>query len=251
VGDGGEPRSGGSQATRGEASFRAHLASFLLFSVFMFVVNVLTSPGNWWFYWPVFFWLWAVVIHAVATYGAAAPSGIIHSLRSLIPRGTGRSAPGAPQTPGNPGPDAATAATEDISAIEARVARLWRTARQIPNESVRERAFRVCAAADRVAEALATDRPNPELAGWFSDRYLTPAETILERYVRLAGRDIAAAEPALRKVEDEDLPLLESRLDELYDRLHRGDVIELSVASEMLDLDLADQPPRLPRTPPP
>jgi hypothetical protein len=105
-------------------------------------------------------------------------------------------------------------------------------ARQIPAEPAREQAFRVCAAADRVAEVLAQDkdRLEPETVRWFVDRLLTPTEALMERYARLANRGIDAAEPTLAKVEREDLPRIESRLDSLYEQLHRGDVVDLAVA---------------------
>ena len=40
---------------RGEAAFRKHLSVYLVFAVFFFALNLLTSPGECWFYWPVFF----------------------------------------------------------------------------------------------------------------------------------------------------------------------------------------------------
>ena len=230
---------------KNQGAFLAHLGFFLFATLILFAANLLLSPGSSWSFWLALVWGCAVVVHALSVYGGTARAGNLRSSRTFVRGSAAQPAPAAAAHPESLPPPAA-----DIATVEARIARLWRTARQIPVEAVRERAFRVCAAADRVAEALAADRADPELVAWFSDRYLTPAETILEQYVRLAQRGIASAEPALTKVETEDLPLLESRLDALYERLHRGDVIELSVASEMLDLDLADQPPRPPRTPP-
>jgi methyl coenzyme M reductase alpha subunit len=121
-------------------------------------------------------------------------------------------------------------------------------ARSIENQATRDLAFRVCAAADRVAEALASDNAEAQLVTWFIERYVQPTETLLGQYARLERRDVSAAEPALRKVETEDLPLLESKLDTLYQQLHRGDLVSLQVASEMLEFGLSDQPPRLTRT---
>ncbi len=43
--------------------FYQHLVVYALGNVFLFVVNVLTSPGNWWFYWPLFGWGICIVIH--------------------------------------------------------------------------------------------------------------------------------------------------------------------------------------------
>ena len=135
------------------------------------------------------------------------------------------------------------AAPTTVDEAEARIARLWRTARLIPTEGARERAFRVCAAADRVAEVMATDKADPQLVGWFVDRYLNPTEALLERYARLERRGVAAAEPNMAKVEEHDLPLLESRLDALNEQFHRADVIDLAVGSEMPELDDRKQKP--------
>jgi hypothetical protein len=102
-------------------------------------------------------------------------------------------------------------------------------------------------AARRIVAALAEDGPrlpDAELARTFLDRYLTTTETILERYVRLSARGVLSAEATLTKVEEHDLPLLARKLTDLYERLHRGDVIDLETASEMLDLDLAGPPVR-------
>ncbi|MDP9362722.1 MAG: 2TM domain-containing protein [Chloroflexota bacterium] len=235
----------------GEAAFRQHLTVYLVFALFFVSLNVLTAFGDWWFYWPLFFWGWAVVIHAVAAFGAEAPAHVAAIFRDLIPwsaskRSRRATAPAPdPRRAGGGGPErGAVTARISIEDAEARIARLWRVARQIPTESVRERAFRVCAAADQVAEVLAQDKADPQLVGWFVERHLAPTEALLERYTRLASRRVAAAEPALARVEEHDLPLLESRLDALYQQLHRGDVIDLAVASEMLELEgFDDRPP--------
>ena len=234
---------------RRAASFRVHLSVYLTFGLVFLVLNLLTSPGDWWFYWPMFGWGIAVVVHAFIVFGADAPFELLAILRSWADR-VAPSPPPSPPVPPTPGVRPAEPATTrgtaaaptTVDEAEARIARLWRTARLIPTEGARERAFRVCAAADRVAEVMATDKADPQLVGWFVDRYLTPTEALLERYARLARRGVTAAEPTLAKVEEHDLPLLESRLDALYEQLHRGDVIDLAVASEMLEFD--DRPPK-------
>lgn len=230
----------------GEAAFRRHLAFFLVGAIFFLGLNLLTNPGEWWFQWPVFVWGFAVVFHAVALFGAAAPARVAEVIRTM--RRGGTSAPPSPSVPpkggavqrGSAGAAGSAAAIEEA---EARVARLWRTARRIPSPSAREQAFKVCAAADRVAEVMAQDRTEPETVRWFIDRLLAPTETLVERYARLAGRNLPAAAPTLDKVEREDLPRIEARLDALYQQLHRGDVVDLAVASEMLEFGLDDAPP--------
>src|SRR5688500_8534389 len=112
---------------KGEAAFRRHLAVYLVFALFFFCLNLLTSPGDWWFYWPVFFWGFALVFQAIATFGSDAPVKVVEQLRSMIPgsgRPPARPAPGGPRVEVAAAPAAPPATAEEA---EARVARLWRT----------------------------------------------------------------------------------------------------------------------------
>ena len=195
----------------------------------------IADGGNWWFYYPLLAWGAGLAIHAIVAFGPG--------VSAFDPR----------QAPAAAAPEPRTAPVESstperfeglVGEAEARVAKLWRTARLIPTPAVRDRAFAVCAAADRVAEAMAQRPPDAQTVRYFLDRYLEPTEAVLDRYVRLATRGVAAAEPALAKVENQDLPLLETRLDQLYQRLHRGDLIDLEVASQMLEFDLDSAPPK-------
>jgi len=253
-------RSAGGGADRGhsrEVAFRLHLTVYLVFALFVFSLYFLMAIVIPLFFNLLFFWGWAVVIHAFVAFRGDAPAQVAAIFRDLIPwAGSRRSRRGPAPVPaaghgsgGGGGPAReSVAATVSVEEAEARIARLWRVARQIPTEAARERAFRVCAAADQVAEVMAQDKADPQLVGWFVERYLAPTEALLDRYTRLAQRRVAAAEPTLARVEEHDLPLLESRLDALYQQLHRGDVIDLAVASEMLELEgLDDRPPTPPR----
>jgi hypothetical protein len=236
--------------------FDAHLRGYLGFVAFFLIINLVTNPGKWWFYWPVMGWGIFVLFHAFGTYGPYAPVAILNIIRNWFASSRRQVPPLVTADPAPPAPAPASAAparpepavTYTAAEAEARIARLWRVARSIENPATRDLAFRVCAAADRVAEALATDNADSQLVTWFIERYVQPTETLLGQYARLERRDVSAAEPALRKVETEDLPLLESKLDTLYQQLHRGDLVSLQVASEMLEFGLSDQPPRLTRT---
>jgi hypothetical protein len=225
------------EATAKEGAFRTHLVVFLVTGLFLLSLNLLTSPTELWFYWPVFFWGWAVVAHALASFGADAPVRVASIARSLIPGGRS-----APATRAFPEPDQRAPATPvSIDAVEARVKRLWRISRQIPDGGVRDQAFRLSAAADRVAEVMAADRTDPQTIAWFDDRLLAPTETMLTQYVRLRTRNVAGADATLRRVEEENLPAIESRIDALYDQLHRGAVVDLAVTSEMLEFELPER----------
>src|SRR5687768_11916239 len=71
-----------------DAAFRSHLLIYVVTGIFLVTLNVLTSFGEWWFYWPLFFWGWAVVLQAVMTYGTDAPARVLDTLRSFVPGST-------------------------------------------------------------------------------------------------------------------------------------------------------------------
>lgn len=49
-------------------SFYSHLIVYLIMSVFFIVVNLLTSPGFYWFYWPIMGWGVGVLFHGMETF---------------------------------------------------------------------------------------------------------------------------------------------------------------------------------------
>ena len=59
-------------------------------------------------------------------------------------------------------------------------------------------------------------------------------------YARLARRNVPSAQAMLREVERKDLPRLTERANAVFDRVHRGTIIDLAVAREMMALDVAD-----------
>lgn len=230
--------------SRREQAFRTHLTVYLVFAFFFFSLNLLTSSGDWWFYWPLFFWGWALVFHAVGVFGADAPARVIDALRSLVPGFSGTPAAVTTARPANAAPFAAAA----FAAAHERVLNLSRIAAQLPAGPVRDRAFRIVNEANTIIAIMANDRRDGETVEWFNNQLLAPIESLLGRYQRLSTRGVAGAEEILRRVEEQNLPLIEARLDALYDQLHRGDIIDLAVESEMLDLELLDAPPQMLRT---
>lgn len=49
--------------------FYEHLTTYLVISVFLVVLNYITSPGNWWFQWPVLGWGMAVLFNYLDVFG--------------------------------------------------------------------------------------------------------------------------------------------------------------------------------------
>ena len=236
-----------------ECGFRQHLAVYLTFALFFFILNLLTGPSDLWFYWPVLGWGLAIALHAVGVYGLEAPVKLLQLIQSVAARiGAMTPAPPAaagpaPATPAHPSPTqhdppGADSLTAALREGEARVDAMRARARRIQKPAVRDQALRLCASADQILAVLAEDPDQNQLARDFVTRYLTPAEAIVSRYARLASRDVPSAAPTLAKVETEDLPLLEQKMTSLYDRLHRGDLIDLEVAREMLAFDFPTVP---------
>ena len=48
--------------------FRRHLFSFIITNVVLFVINLVTSPGEWWFYWVTVFWGIGLFVHFLKTF---------------------------------------------------------------------------------------------------------------------------------------------------------------------------------------
>ncbi len=62
--------------------FENHLRGYLGFVGFFLVINLVTSPGRWWFYWPVMMWGIFLLFHAFGTYGPYAPVAIVNIIRN-------------------------------------------------------------------------------------------------------------------------------------------------------------------------
>jgi uncharacterized protein Yka (UPF0111/DUF47 family) len=205
---------------------------YLALGLFFLLINLFSGPGDLWFFWPMLPMTIPLVILAWRAF--AEPKFDDQWVERQVERSVARTQSTTART---------TAATE-IDDIAERASRLIdemrRSARQIPTPAVRTQALDVCAAADRVLSAIGDNPEEVVLARDFVSRYLTPANSILSDYSRLARRNVASAEPTLRRVEEHDLPLLEEKLNDVHDRLHRGSLIDLQVAREMLSLDVAD-----------
>lgn len=49
-------------------AFRSHLMAYVLVNGGLFMINMLTSPGDWWFYWPMLGWGIGLAAHAATVY---------------------------------------------------------------------------------------------------------------------------------------------------------------------------------------
>ena len=55
------------KAARSKIAFYKHAGAWVIVSAFMFLLDLFTGPG-WWFFWPVLGWGVAVAFHASSVY---------------------------------------------------------------------------------------------------------------------------------------------------------------------------------------
>jgi hypothetical protein len=53
------------EALRG---FYIHLIVYVIVNLFLFLLNIMTSPDVLWFYWPLLGWGIAIVVHAISVF---------------------------------------------------------------------------------------------------------------------------------------------------------------------------------------
>lgn len=50
-------------------AFQRHLYSYICVNIILFVINAVTSFGDWWFYWVTIFWGIGLIAHFLRVYG--------------------------------------------------------------------------------------------------------------------------------------------------------------------------------------
>lgn len=210
-------------------AFSIHLGVYLIVILGLFFIDLASGP-DWWFFYPAIAWGIGLAIHGWVVLSEQVFTE--HRIEQMFKPKEPAQTTIAEVRP-RPDDDVVERSTELID-------RMRRSARRIPNQEVRQQALSLCASADQVLAVIEETPDEKALADDFLNRYLTPASAILSDYSRLANRNVASARPTLEKVETHDIPMLSTKLDELYDRLHRGSLIDLEVAREMLRLDVAD-----------
>ena len=221
---------------RAERKFYNRLFFYLGVIAFVFVIDALTGPG-WWFYWLAIGWGMIIAGQAFRLFSPANrfdDEWEERKARTLLAKEQGKRAKTAPAK--SPLDDAASGMSDLILRGESEVASMRVNGVRIAKPAVQAQALRICSRADQILIVLAEPARDEELGREVVDRVLPTAQTVLRSYVRLSERQIASAQPALARVETSDLPLIERTLNDIYEQLHRHDVVSLEVASEMLDL---------------
>ena len=220
---------------REERDFFSHAATYGIVISFLFVLDLLTGSG-WWFFWPALGWGVAVLIHAFQVFGGNrfGPDREARRMSQLLGRSPEPSADSK-----NPRPGASEPIVELVRRGTAAVDHMRIDAEQIASADVRREALAICDRADEILRELAEPGRDEAVAREYVDQVLVQAQALYANYARLSSRGIASAEAALRRVESHDLPLLASILNDIHERLHQDELVSLEVASEMLSLGRA------------
>ena len=151
---------------REERDFYSHLASFAGVIGLLFVIDVLTGSG-WWFYWPMLGWGIAVVVHAFQVFGGRRFGAAWESKKvsDLL------------ESPGNRNRPAGQRSTPPASELERLIVQaqvevelMRSSAERIASDDVRLRAIGVCDRAENIVHALAEPGRDEFLAREFVDR---------------------------------------------------------------------------------
>ena len=230
--------------------FIEHLTAYVIVIGSLLVLNVVTSPGSLWFLWVAFFWGIGLTFHAVDVFmgdGTNLARAIVERIDRTT-KGDDEDDSSAPTRPVVQPIEKAPSLTEIQSIIrrgQEVVDDMRTSVRRLPHGQPRRDAMTMVAKADDILLAIEERPEEVLLARDFLHGLLVPVGKLLGDYSRLALRDIPSAQPTLREVEENDFPALVKRLDAVYDRLHRGNLIDLEVAREMMALDTPIQAARV------
>lgn len=228
--------------------FIEHLMAYVIVNGSLMVLNLVTSPTSWWFLWVAFFWGIGLVFHAVDVFmgdGTNLARRVIARIDGVTGQNTvSEEAPARPAMVATEKAPSQTEIRTIISNGTDVVDQMRRDVRQIPQGQARRDAMTLVNRADEILLAIEEQPEEVLLARDFLNGLLIPVGKLLGDYARLAARDIPSARATLREVEEQDLPALLKRMDAVYERMHRGSLIDLEVAREMMALDTPIQSAR-------
>lgn len=222
--------------------FIEHLTAYVIVNGSLLVLNLVTSPNDLWFLWVAFFWGIGLTFHAVDVFMGDG-TNLARTIVERIDRNTksGDEASEDVPAPGVvPTLERAPSKTEIGTIIQRgqEVVDDMRTSgRRLPQGQPRRDVMSMVSKADDILLAIEEQPGEVLLARDFLNGLLIPVGKLLKDYSRLVASDIQSAQPTLREVEESDLPALVKRFDAVFERLHRGNMIDLEVAREMMALD--------------
>lgn len=213
-------------------TFLMHGMVYAIIMAMLFVINLLTWGGQLWVIFPIVGWGAFVGIHgafAWFTSNVGVSSGMVDRAREPIAPPAKFKAKQRANTPEGELEGIVMSSLDKVDEMRA-------IGRQMRTPSARRNALHAVSSIENTILALEGKTDELPLAREFSGTFLEPAHRIFVEYDRLSTRDIQSARGVLDQVEKEDLPRITDRAEQVYERVHRGTMIDLQVAREMLNL---------------
>lgn len=212
------------------STFLAHGVVYGAIMVLLFLINNLTWDGMFWMIFPAIGWGAFLAIHgglAWLTANAGVSDRMVTRAQDPITPQTFKKA--RANTPEGELEGIVLDSLNKVDEMRA-IGRNMRTA------SARRSSLVAVGAIENTILALEGNVDEIPLAREFRTSFLEPAHRIFVEYDRLSQRDIQSAKALLQQVEMHDLPRITERAEQLHERVHRGTMIDLEVAREMLNL---------------
>lgn len=212
------------------STFIVHGLVFGIIMAMLLLINLLTWDGMLWMVFPAVGWGALVAVHGGLAW-MTANAGVSDRMVARAQQ------PVAPPVLRKPKKD--TPAGElDALVLDGldKVDQMRGIGRSMRTASARRNALVAVAAIENTLLALEGNVDELPLAREFAGSFLEPAHRIFVEYDRLSQRDIQSAKALLQQVEVHDLPRITERAEQVHERVHRGTMIDLQVAREMLRL---------------
>lgn len=213
------------------STFILHGIVFGIIMLMLFFINLLTWAGDPWVIWPLVGWGPFLAIHggvAWLTANAGVPGRMVERAQQPVSIPTPRSNARA-ITPEGELEKIVLSGLDKVDEMRA-------IGRRMNTASARRNALIAVSSIENTLLALENKIDELPLAREFSGSFLEPSHKIFVEYDRLSRRDIQSAKALLEDVEQQDLPRITERAEQVYERVHRGTMIDLQVAREMLHL---------------
>lgn len=209
------------------STFLLHGIVYAIIMTMLFILNLLTWDGMLWMVFPAVGWGAFLAIHggfAWITANAGVSNRMVDRARQPVAMPKANA-----NTPAGELERIIVSGLNKVDEMRA-IGRNMRTA------SARRNALLAVSSIENTLLALENQVDELPLARDFAGSFLEPAHKIFVEYDRLSRREIQSAQELLAEVEQQDLPRITQRAEEVHERVHRGTMIDLEVAREMLNL---------------
>lgn len=212
------------------STFIMHSIVYAIIMMMLFVINLATWDGMFWMIFPAVSWGAFLAIHgsiAWFTANAGVAGRMVDRAQEPVSLPVSKA---RANTPEGELENIVLGGLDKVDEMRA-------IGRRMNTTSARRNAMNAVASIENTLLALENQVDELPLAREFSGTFLEPAHKIFVEYDRLSRREISSAKTLLEEVEQTDLPRITQRAEQLHERVHRGTIIDLQVAREMLHLD--------------